>query len=174
LRKIILTALLATTLVPAIAQAQDRAGYDQRGDDRGQRGDDHGQRGDDHGQRGDDRGRPGDHGGPGGPGGPGDHGRPGDDRNRNWGHDDWRGYRDSNRGLYARGNWRAPFRYNAFRPGLRIAPNYFGQQFWITDPWRYRLPPAQGYQRWVRHYDDVLLVDTRRGVVVDVIRGFYR
>ena len=44
----------------------------------------------------------------------------------------------------------------------------------IADPWRYRLPPARGYQRWVRHYDDVLLVDVRRGVVIQVIRGFYR
>jgi Ni/Co efflux regulator RcnB len=171
-RKIILTALLATTLAPGIAQAQDRPGYDQRGDDR--RGNDHrgdDRRGDD--RRGDDRrgdDRRVDYRGPGGD----NRGPRGDDRNRNWGRDDWRGYRDTNRGLYARGNWRAPFRYNAFRPGLRIAPNYFGQQFWISDPWRYRLPPTRGFQRWVRHYDDVLLVDTRRGVVVDVIRGFYR
>ena len=96
------------------------------------------------------------------------------DRNRRWGRDDWRGYRDHNRGLYARGNWRAPFRYNAFRTGVRIAPGYYGSRYLIADPWRYRLPPAGYSQRWVRHYDDVILVDTRRGVVIDVIRGFYR
>ncbi|HWK35862.1 RcnB family protein [Sphingomonas sp.] len=96
------------------------------------------------------------------------------DRNRRWGRDDWRGNRDRNRALYARGNWRAPFRYNSFRTGVRIAPNYYGSRYWISDPWRYHLPPAGSYQRWVRHYDDVILVDTRRGVVVDVIRGFYR
>lgn len=96
------------------------------------------------------------------------------DRNRRWGRDDWRGYRDHNRGIYARGSWRAPFRYNAFRPGVRIAPNYYGSRYYIADPWRYRLPPANRYQRWVRHYDDVILVDTRRGYVVDVIRSFYR
>ncbi|MGK6318942.1 RcnB family protein [Sphingomonas sp. DT-204] len=95
------------------------------------------------------------------------------DRNRRWGRNDWRGWRQHNRSLYARGNWRAPFRYYAFRPGVRIAPTYWGSRYWIADPWRYRLPPAGRYQRWVRHYNDVILVDTRRGYVVDVIRGFY-
>ena len=96
------------------------------------------------------------------------------DRNRRWGRNDWRGWRDQNRGIFARGNWRAPFRYYTFRPGVRIAPSYYGPRFIVADPWRYRLPPASWNQRWVRHYDDVILVDTRRGVVVDVIRGFYR
>lgn len=95
------------------------------------------------------------------------------DRNRAWGRNDWRGYRDHNRGIYARGNWNAPFRYTAFRPGIRIAPSYFGSRYYIADPWRYRLPLAGRYQRWVRHYNDVILVDTRRGIVVDVIRNFY-
>lgn len=95
------------------------------------------------------------------------------DRNRAWGRGDWRGYRDTNRGLYARGNWRAPFRYNSFRNGGRIAPAYYGSRYYIADPWRYRLPNAGWNQRWVRHYNDVLLVDTRRGIVIDVIRNFY-
>lgn len=95
------------------------------------------------------------------------------DRNRAWGRDDWRGYRNSNRGLYARGDWRAPFRYNNFRVGGRIAPAYFGSRYYISDPWRYRLPAARGYSRWVRHYNDVLLIDTRRGIVLDVYRNFF-
>lgn len=95
------------------------------------------------------------------------------DRNRRWGRDDWRGYRGQNRAIYARGNWRAPFRYTSFRTGMRIQPAYYGSRYWIADPWRYRLPPAGYGQRWVRHYDDVLLIDTRRGVVVDVIRGLF-
>jgi Ni/Co efflux regulator RcnB len=96
------------------------------------------------------------------------------DRNRRWGNDDWRGGRDSNRNLYARGNWRAPFRYQIFRTGGRIGTPYFASRYWISNPWRYRLPPVNGYQRWVRHYDDVLLVDTRRGTVLRVINNFYR
>ena len=86
---------------------------------------------------------------------------------------DWRDYRQRNRALYAGGNWRAPFGYSAFRPGVRIGQPYYAQRYWIADPYRYRLPRAAGFQRWVRHYDDLLLVDTRRGVVLDVIRGFY-
>jgi Ni/Co efflux regulator RcnB len=96
------------------------------------------------------------------------------DARRNWGRDDWRAYRETNRPLYARGGWRAPFGYTSFRPGVRIAPSYFGPRYVIADPWRYHLPAARGATRWVRHYDDVLLIDYRRGVVVDVIRGFYR
>ena len=95
------------------------------------------------------------------------------DRNRNYGRDDWRGYRNSNRAIYARGNWNAPFRYTQFRGGGRIAPSYYGSRYYITDPGRYRLRNAGYNQRWVRHYNDVLLVDTRRGMVIDVIRNFY-
>ena len=95
------------------------------------------------------------------------------DRDRKWGRDDWRGYRNSNRNVYARGNWNAPFRYTQFRSGIRIAPNYYGSRYYINDPWRYRLPTPGYNQRWVRHYNDVLLVDVRRGIVVDVIRSFY-
>lgn len=94
------------------------------------------------------------------------------DRNRRWGDNDWRDYRGRNRGVYARGNWRAPFRYNRFRPGVRIGAPYYASRYWINDPWRYRLPPAGAY-RWVRHYDDVILVDPRRGVVIRVIPGFF-
>ncbi|HEX8383529.1 MAG TPA: RcnB family protein [Sphingomonas sp.] len=92
---------------------------------------------------------------------------------RQAGRDDWRGYRQQNRALYARGNWNAPFRYNSFRPGVRIGAPYYQQRFVISDPYRYRLPRPTGYQRWVRHYNDVLLIDTRRGYVVDVLRSFY-
>ena len=95
------------------------------------------------------------------------------DRDRRWGRNDWQSYRTQNRALYSRGNWRAPFRYNNWRPGVRIAPVYFGQRYWINDPWRYRLPPARANARWVRHYNDVILVDYRRGIVLDVIRNFY-
>ncbi len=96
-----------------------------------------------------------------------------DDRNFQYGHDDWRRYRDQRRDLYARGNWNAPFRYQQFRPGARITPVFYDNRFVIADPWRYHLPPARAYTRWVRHYNDVLLVDFRRGYVVDVIRGFF-
>jgi Ni/Co efflux regulator RcnB len=50
---------------------------------------------------------------------------------------------------------------------------FWGRNYWISDPWQYRLPAAPyGYQ-WVRYYNDVLLVDTYNGRVVDVIYDFF-
>lgn len=95
------------------------------------------------------------------------------DRRHRWGPNDWRVYRSYHRPLYARGTWRAPFRYTPFRIGARIGPVYYGSAYWIRDPWRYRLPAACYNCRWVRHYNDVLLVNYRTGRVINVIRGFY-
>lgn len=95
------------------------------------------------------------------------------DQRRDWGRDDWRDYRRDNRKIYSRGNWRAPWKYERFQNGGHIGRPYYAQRYWIADPWRYRLPQPRGYARWVRHYDDVLLVDTRRGRVIDVIRNFF-
>ena len=50
---------------------------------------------------------------------------------------------------------------------------FFGQNYWIGDPGYYRLPPASGPYRWVRYYDDVLLVNIYTGEVVDEIHDFY-
>lgn len=92
--------------------------------------------------------------------------------------DQWdrRGYvahRSRYRNVYRGGNWTSPYRYQSFRPGLRIGAGYYGQRYWIADPYRYRLPNPGYNRRWVRHYNDVLLVDVRRGYVIDVIRNFY-
>ncbi|UYY76042.1 RcnB family protein [Sphingomonas sp. R1] len=96
------------------------------------------------------------------------------DRDRRWADNDWRSWRDHNRALYARGEWRAPFRYNRFQPGARIGTAYYGPRYLIGDPWRYHLPQPGLGRAWVRHYNDVLLVDTRRGAVIRVLPGFYR
>ncbi|QDK32389.1 hypothetical protein DM450_06240 [Sphingomonas sp. IC081] len=50
---------------------------------------------------------------------------------------------------------------------------FYGSSYWLDDPWMYRLPPVYGPYRWVRYYDDVLLVDTYTGEVVDVIYDFF-
>ena len=88
---------------------------------------------------------------------------------------DWQGYRSSNRNVYRLPRYYAP-RGNAYRryaPGYRIDPFFYGQRYWISDPWAYRLPPAYGSYRWVRYYDDVLLIDIRNGYVRDVINSFF-
>lgn len=94
-------------------------------------------------------------------------------RQRDWRRDDWRGWRNQNRAIYARGNWRSPYRYTAFRPGVTIQRGYFAPRYYINDWNRYRLPRPGRNLRWIRHYDDVLLVNIRTGRVVDVQRGFY-
>ena len=87
--------------------------------------------------------------------------------------EDWRDYRNRNRDVYRRGNWKAPFAYHRFDTGVRLRPAYYGPRYYIADPYRYRLPAAHGANRWVRHYDDALLVNVRTGRVVQVIRNFY-
>lgn len=87
--------------------------------------------------------------------------------------EDWRDYRKDNRAVYARGNWRAPFRYHRFTVGYQLRPNYYASRYYITNPGQYRLPGVSRDQRWVRHYDDALLVNVRTGRVIQVINGFY-
>lgn len=109
-----------------------------------------------------------------------DHRRDYRDWNRNWRNDrryDWRSYRNRYRSVY-RPNVRyyAPYRnhrYSRLSIGIHLGSGFYGSRYWISDPWRYRLPPHRGYLRWIRYYDDVLLVDTRSGYVVDVIYGFF-
>ena len=87
--------------------------------------------------------------------------------------EDWRDYRRSHRNVYARGNWRAPFRYTQFNTGVRLRPAYYGSRYYVSDFHRYRLPAPGRNLRYVRHYDDVLLVNVRNGRVVNVYRNFF-
>ena len=50
---------------------------------------------------------------------------------------------------------------------------FYSQRYWLGDPWRYQLPNAYGPYQWIRYYDDVLLVDTFSGEVVDLIQDFF-
>lgn len=99
--------------------------------------------------------------------------------NQGWRNDrryDWRGYRNTHRSYFSPGRYYSPYRnhrYSRFSIGLYIGSGWYGPSYWINDPWYYRLPPAYGDYRWVRYYDDVLLVDIRTGYVVDVIYDFF-
>lgn len=84
-----------------------------------------------------------------------------------------RDYRRDNPRLYSRGNWRAPYAYRHWDRGVRIERAYYAPRYYVNDPWRYRLPVGPGYARWVRHYDDVLLIDLRSGRVIDVYYNFF-
>lgn len=89
----------------------------------------------------------------------------------------WRDYRVRNRTVFHLPRYYAPYGwdygYRRFSVGFRLDSLLFGSSYWITDPYYYRLPPAYGPYRWVRYYDDALLVDISTGEVVDVVYGIF-
>lgn len=98
--------------------------------------------------------------------------------NRNWRGDDrydWRDWRRSHRTTFHIGIYYDPFGwgYRPYEIGWRMWPNYYSQQYWIDDPWMYRLPYAPPGLVWVRYWDDAVLIDTYTGEVVDVIHDFF-
>lgn len=86
---------------------------------------------------------------------------------------DLRDYRRTHPRVYARGHWNAPFRYHRWERGHHIGRHYYGPHYVLNDPWRYRLPRPGRNQIWVRHYDDVLLVNARTGRIIDVYYNFF-
>ncbi|MFN3726375.1 MAG: RcnB family protein [Allosphingosinicella sp.] len=99
---------------------------------------------------------------------------------RDWRNDrryDWNGYRNQNRFIFRLNPYYSPYGYGygyrRFGIGSVIDSLLFGRNYWISDPWQYRLPPAPPGYQWVRYYNDVILVDTWNGRVVDVIYDFF-
>jgi Ni/Co efflux regulator RcnB len=88
---------------------------------------------------------------------------------------DWRNHRRHHRSLFHLGFYYDPFGwgYSPFQIGWRLWPAYYSNRYWINDPWQYRLPYAPPGYRWVRYWNDALLVDTWTGTVVDMIPGFF-
>jgi len=88
---------------------------------------------------------------------------------------DWHSYRNRYGSLYRLGRYYDPYGYGyrRFSIGFNLWPSYYGSNNWLNDPWQYRLPPAYGPYRWVRYYDDALLVNIYTGQVVDVINSFF-
>jgi hypothetical protein len=99
--------------------------------------------------------------------------------NRGWRNDrryDWQGYRNSNRNIFRGSRYYSPYRnygYSRFSIGLFLEPLFYSRNYWIGDPWQYRLPAAYPGTQWVRYYNDVLLVDVYSGEVLDVIYDFF-
>ncbi|QGN56214.1 hypothetical protein GKE62_00340 [Novosphingobium sp. Gsoil 351] len=103
---------------------------------------------------------------------------------RRWDRNDWRrdnrynwsSYRNQHRDIYRVGRYYSPYnsyRYSRLNIGFFLQPLFYSQNYWIDDPYQYRLPEAYGPYRWVRYYDDALLVDIYSGEVVDVIHDFF-
>lgn len=100
--------------------------------------------------------------------------------NRDWRRDsryDWTRWRATNRNAFHLPRYYAPYGWNQgyrrFSVGFVLSSALFAQNYWISDPWAYRLPNAGGDVRWVRYYNDALLVDVYSGEVVDVIHDMF-
>ncbi|WP_380872765.1 RcnB family protein [Sphingomonas sp. DBB INV C78] len=97
---------------------------------------------------------------------------------RDWRHDnryDWQRYRYSNRQIYRAPRYYAPYghQYRRWNYGYQLPAYYYVRDYWIDDPWHYRLPPVYGPYQWVRYYDDALLVDIGSGLIQDIIYSFF-
>lgn len=87
--------------------------------------------------------------------------------------EDWREHRRDHRQLYRGSRFDAPFRYRSFAVGSRLDNSYWGPRYRVANVNRWQLPMARRNQAYVRHYNDLLLVNTRNSVVLQVYRGFY-
>ena len=104
------------------------------------------------------------------------------DHDRDWSKDwrkdhryDWWDYRNRYRSIYRLGRYHDPYGwgYRRWSIGYNLWPSHYGSGYWLNDPWMYRLPPAYGPYRWVRYYDDALLVNIYTGQVIDVVYNFF-
>jgi Ni/Co efflux regulator RcnB len=87
--------------------------------------------------------------------------------------EDWREYRQKNRRAFQASRFNAPFRYRTFNTGVSIGASYYAPRYRVSNYANYRLPNPGRYQTYVRHYNDVLLVNTHTGLVIRAYRGFY-
>ena len=89
------------------------------------------------------------------------------DRRQDQHRNDWRQdrrYRD----------FRAPFAYQRFHNGSQLKSNYYSNSYRQNWDSRWGLPRAAKNQSYVRHYNDLLLVNDRNGKVVRVYRDMFR
>lgn len=70
-------------------------------------------------------------------------------------------------------NYRAPFRYQQFRVGATLRSNYYAPAYRPNWDSRWGVPRAGRNLTYVRHYNDLLLVNERNGRVVKVYRNHF-
>ena len=88
---------------------------------------------------------------------------------------DWNRHRNKYWWLFQLGWYNDPFGwgYQPYGIGWRMWPSYYSRNYWLDDPWQYRLPYAPAGTRWIRYWDDAVLVDLWSGQVVDVVYNFF-
>ena len=87
--------------------------------------------------------------------------------------EDRQDYRRNQRGAYKGGRFTAPFKYRSFNNGARLSVSYYQPRYYVSNYNAYRLQAPSHNQRYVRHYNDLLLVNVRNGNVVRVFRNLY-
>jgi len=81
--------------------------------------------------------------------------------------EDRRDFRQHRRGYTY---YQAPYRSWSYRPvysGYHLQPSFYGSRYHYSG---YR---PQGYARWIRYGDDLLLVNTRNGRVIQVRHNYF-
>lgn len=68
---------------------------------------------------------------------------------------------------------RSPFRYQQFREGSTLRTDYYAPNYRMNYDSRWNIPRSRGNMTYVRHYDDLLLVNQRNGRVVKVYRDHF-
>ncbi len=89
--------------------------------------------------------------------------------------EDWRDYRKSHRQVFQRGTYNAPrgMRYRPVSAGFTFQRAFYSNRYQLNDYRSYRLPNPGYNHRWVRYGNDAVLVDTRTGRALRVINGFF-
>jgi Ni/Co efflux regulator RcnB len=89
--------------------------------------------------------------------------------------EDWQDYRRAHRGVYHRPAYVAPrgYRYRPVAAGTRLNHAFWGSRYRIGNYDRYRLPYPGRNRIYVRHGNDVLLINARNGRVIRVFNRFF-
>mgnify|MGYP001601158872 FL=1 len=96
-------------------------------------------------------------------------------RDRNETRRDWRDYRQSHRNVFTRPAYVAPrgYRYRPLSIGATLNRMFWGPQYRLGDYATYRLPYPGRHRMYVRYGNDVLLVNSRNGRVIQVYNRFF-
>ena len=60
------------------------------------------------------------------------------------------------------------WRYQTVTTGYQLRPAFYGQRYWVNDYGRYGVQAPRPNLRWVRYGNDLVLVNTRNGRVLQV------
>jgi Ni/Co efflux regulator RcnB len=63
--------------------------------------------------------------------------------------------------------------YRTINPGYQLRPGFYGQRYIVNDYGRYQVRQPARFQHWVRYGNDLVLVNTRNGRVLQVLRNRY-